>query len=145
LEAIPRPTGTPAVPVEAVAERTRVVDPANGLEARIEALEHEIVMLRAHSSNSSAPARTAPVLPLQANVLGQVKSQLASKDQVVILEARRSVFGLTPQQLLQRFGMPSEVGAPNAYTRYWTWRLDQQWCTVTFFDGLATSIDYGPR
>ena len=140
LEAMPRASGALVVPVEATAERTPVVDRTNELEARIDALERVVAMLRPPSLNSFTPARAAPAPPMQMHALEQMKSQLASKDQA--LEARRSVFGLTQQQVLERFGVPTRVDAEKDYTRHWTWySVDgAQLCVVTFVDGLATSI-----
>ncbi|HZN39880.1 MAG TPA: hypothetical protein VFD82_13805 [Planctomycetota bacterium] len=141
---MPRASGALAVPIEAVAERTPAVDRTNELEARIDALERAVAMLRASGASSFGPARSAPVPPMQTRALAQVRSQLESQDQAVILEARRSVFGLSQQQVLERLGMPSEVDVGGEHTRYWRWRVDgKQLCSVTFVDGLVTllSID----
>ncbi|HEX6812201.1 MAG TPA: hypothetical protein VF384_11300 [Planctomycetota bacterium] len=142
LQAIPRQTSAVAAPGEAVAERTQVSAPANELEARIAALEREVAVLRARSGSSSPQPRTALVLPLQLHAFEQLKTQLESEDQSVRQELRRSVFGLTQQQVLERFGMPTEVDAPAEHLRYWRWSTaERHLCTVTFVDGLATNLE----
>jgi hypothetical protein len=57
-------------------------------------------------------------------------------------KARRSVFGLTPQQVLERFGAPTSVEATNEHTRLWVWSVEERFdFCVVFVDGFATSID----
>ena len=140
LEAMPRQTGALAVPVEAVAERTPVVDTTSELKARIDALEREVAMLGARSGSSFAAARTAPVLPMQLHAVKQVSDQLRSKDGALKQEARRSLFRLNQQQVLERFGMPSWTEVTKESSVRWVYESEEMSFSVTFVDGLTTVI-----
>ncbi|HEX6812200.1 MAG TPA: hypothetical protein VF384_11295 [Planctomycetota bacterium] len=141
LEAMPRQTSSVSAPIEAVAERTQVRESANELVARIDGLEREVARLRTNGGSWFAPPRTPPAPPMQVLALERLNSQLASGDQSVQQEVRRSVFGLTPQQVVERFGMPTHVDALAEHSRYWRWSADNKTlCSVTFVDGLAMYI-----
>ena len=141
LEAIPRASGTVAVPVEATAERTPAADKTGELEARIDALEREVALLHARSGSSFAPARASPVLPTQTHVVEQTGGQLRSKDEAVKQEARRSLFRLTQAQVLERFGMPRDTAVTKEGHVSWSYGRGDSYFHVTFIDGLANVID----
>jgi hypothetical protein len=127
----------------AVAERTAAVDATTELAARIDALEREIAMLRRSAGSAFAPARATPILPMQTQSLTQVNEQLRSEDKTVSQAIRRSLFLLTQQQVLERFGMPSDVGVSADHSIYWSWRDgDNHLLSVTFVDGLAVVFSY---
>lgn len=140
LEAMSRASGTVAVPVEATAERTPVVDKTSELEARIDALEREIALLHVRSGSSFAPAREPPVLPTRKQVVEQTGGQLWSKVEAVQQETRRSLFRLTQTQVLERFGMPSETGVTQEGYVRWSYRWEKGYFSFTFVDGLVNVI-----
>ena len=141
LEAMPRTSPAPAPQVSPVTERTSVADSTTELLARIDALERELAALRRNTGSALAPGRATPILPIQTHSLAQVREQLGSEDQSVLQAARRSLFLLTQQQVLERFGMPSDVGVNQDHSVHWSWRDgDRHLLGVTFVDGVAVVI-----
>jgi hypothetical protein len=70
-----------------------------------------------------------------------VREQLSSEDQSVFQAARRSMFLLSQQQVLERFGMPSDVAVNQDHSVHWSWRDgDKHLLSVTFVDGVAVVI-----
>ena len=141
LEAIPRASGTVAVPIEATAERTPAADKTGELEERIDALEREIALLHVRSGSSFAPARAAPVIPMQMHAVEQTSGQLRSKEEAVQQEARRLLFRLTQAQVLERFGMPSETDVTKEHNVRWIYQSGRMSFAVTFVDGLVSVIN----
>jgi hypothetical protein len=138
LEAMPRATGAPSVPRPEVAERTAASDATTELTARIDALERELAAMRRNMGSAFAPARATPIPPMQTHSLAQVSEQLKSEDQAVLQTGRRSLFLLTQQQVLERFGMPSDVTVNADHSVFWSWRDgDKHLLGMTFVDGLA--------
>ena len=141
LEAMPRTSPAPAAQVAPVAERTSVTDATTELLARIDTLERELAAMRRSAGSVSTPARATPIQPMQTHSLTQVREQLSSEDQSVLQGARRSLFMLTQQQVLDRFGMPSDVGVNQDHSVHWSWRDgDRHLLGVTFVDGVAVVI-----
>ena len=141
LQAIPRASGTVAVPVEATAERTPAADKTAGLEARIDALEREIALLHVRSGSSVAPARAAPALPMQTHAVEQTSGQLRSKDGAMQQDARRSLFRLTQSQVLERFGMPTWTQVTPERNLRWVYQSGQARFEVIFVDDLVAVIE----
>jgi len=138
LEAMPRASGAAAPQMPASAERTAVADATTELTARIEALEHELAAMRKNMGSAFAPARATPIPPMQTHSLAQMSEQLNSEDKTVLQTARRSLFLLTQQQVLERFGMPSDIGVNQDHSIYWAWRDgDRHLLGMTFVDGVA--------
>jgi hypothetical protein len=138
LEAMPRATGAPAIPRPEATERTAVADATTELTARIEALEREVASMRKNMGSAIAPARTTQIPPMQTHSLAQVSEQLNSEDKNLLQTARRSLFLLTQQQVLERFGMPSDIGVNQDHSIYWAWRDgDRHLLGMTFVDGVA--------
>ena len=138
LEAVPRATGAPAAPRPEATERTVVSDATTELTARIEALEREVAALRKNMGSAFAPTRTTQIPPMQTHLLAQVSEQLNSEDKNLLQAARRSLFLLTQQQVLERFGMPSDIGVNQDHSIYWAWRDgDKHLLGMTFVDGVA--------
>jgi len=141
LEAMPRTSPAPATQVPPVTERTSVTDATTELLARIDTLERELAAMRRNAGSAFAPARATPIQPMQTHSLTQVREQLSSEDQSVLQAARRSLFMLTQQQVLERFGMPSDVGVNQDHSVHWSWRDgDKHLLGVTFVDGVAVVI-----
>ena len=136
-----RAGGPVAVPVEATAERTPAADKTGELEARIDALEREIALLHVRSGSSFAPARAAPVIPMQMQQVDQTYAQLRSREEAVQQEARRSLFRLTQAQVLERFGMPSDTDVTKEHNVRWIYQFGRASFSVTFVDGLVTVIN----
>jgi hypothetical protein len=139
LEAMPRTSPAPAqqVPVD----RTAVTDTTTELLARIDSLERELAAMRKTAGSAYAPARATPIPPIQTHSLAQVREQLSSEDQSVFQAARRSMFLLSQQQVLERFGMPSDVAVNQDHSVHWSWRDgDKHLLSVTFVDGVAVVI-----
>jgi outer membrane murein-binding lipoprotein Lpp len=137
LEAMPRASAAPVLQVP-TAERTVVADATTELTARIDALEREVAAMRKNMGTAFAPARATAILPMQTHSVVQMSEQLNSEDKTVLQSARRSLFLLTQQQVLERFGMPSDIGVNQDHSIYWAWRDgDRHLLGVTFVDGVA--------
>lgn len=140
LEAMPRTSPAPAAQVP-VSERTSVTDTTSELLARIDSLERELAAMRRNPGSAFTPTRAAPIQPMQTHSLTQVRQQLSSEDQSVLQAARRSLFMLSQQQVLERFGMPSDVAVNQDHSVHWSWRDgDKHLLSVTFVDGVAVVI-----
>jgi hypothetical protein len=51
------------------------------------------------------------------------------------------MFLLSQQQVLERFGMPSDVAVNQDHSVHWSWRDgDKHLLSVTFVDGVAVVI-----
>ncbi|HEX5050955.1 MAG TPA: hypothetical protein VFZ65_04215 [Planctomycetota bacterium] len=142
LEALSSMPGPVTAPTTAPSERVAVAGETNDLVARIENLERGLTALQARrpAAGSWSGRRGAVPPPMAAPAVAQFSAQLRSEDAAVQREARRSLFLLTEQEVLDRFGMPSDVGETQTGSIYWGYETAESNFSVTFVNGLATVI-----
>jgi hypothetical protein len=140
----PSPTMAPAVPgVEPAANNERhAVEPSAELLQRIEALEREVARLQESTgSHRLEPMGEAP-RPKMAHVVEVLSSQLNGTNESEMSEARRSLFCLSEQQVLQRLGMPdqTEVSLSHQGEIYWFYHGGEKSFTLHFVNGHVAAF-----
>jgi hypothetical protein len=75
------------------------------------------------------------IAPTRSEAVQHVRAQLDNENQRA--EARRSMFLLTPSEVLDRFGVPTDTES-NDNTLWWRWELrDGNNLSIGFVNGVA--------
>jgi len=135
LEAVPAAAaGTERPPLE----RTLVTDDREELLQRIETLEQTVTTLRARGGMAPVGRRAAPPVIRPAAVV-HLNKQVNSKDESTVTAMRRAHFRMTEEQILQQYGMPSEVIESNSGVT-WTYTAEGETSGFVFVNGLVARI-----
>lgn len=141
LESMPRVSAPVAEMAARAPERTLAPDANAELIARLEALEHDFARLRERTGLSASPvARLTVPPPMEPMAVQQCCTQLWGNDEAVRQEARRSLFQLTEQQVLQRLGTPTYSGIGEKGHVQWQYRSEKFGLLLTFVDGRVVVI-----
>ena len=135
---VPATAASAATAPAQAGERTRVADDSIALLARIEMLEHTIAALQ--TRGPTIPAGVTPrhaVGPMRQDVVGQMQAQFADKAQRE--NARRSLFMLTPHEVLERLGMPASTYL-DGHTLWWRYSFDKNEMSIGFLDGAVMFV-----
>jgi hypothetical protein len=135
LESTTRVTAPVGETAGAAPVRTLVADASADLSARLDALEHELIRLRDRPGIAApAIARTVEPPPMESAAVEQFSNQLKAEGPVH-QDARRSVFQMTQQQMLQRFGSPTNTYITDRGHVAWIWQAGTSGFSVVFVDG----------
>ena len=141
LESTPRAGAPVGETATSAPTRTLVADATSGLVARLDALEDEVARLRDRSGLPASPiARVTAMPPMEPAVVQQYAAQLHGEDQAVRQEARRSLFQLSEQQILQRLGTPTSAGIADGGHVSWLYESGQSNLQLIFVNGRVVVI-----
>lgn len=124
------------------AKRVAATDEATELRARIEQLERELEVLRARGGGPS-PALwfMAEPPPIRMDQVARVCAQINAEDEAEQQATRRTLFQWTQRQMLERFGMPTQIRESKGGNAQWLYQTEDSGFSVIFIDGVATVID----
>jgi len=121
--------------------RTLVADATSDLVARLDALENEVARLKDRSGMPGPIARVTAMPPMEPVAVQQYAVQLQSEDQAVRQEARRSLFQLSEQQILQRLGTPTYTGIADGGHVSWSYDSGESHLNLIFVNGRVVVIN----
>jgi hypothetical protein len=127
-------------PGPASTTRTEAMPPQ--LLERLEAIERELARLQASSGARPYAAPSAPTVPKLAAAVATLAAQFNGTDEVARVAARRSLFRLTEQEVLQRLGMPDEMDVNDHGLLYWGYREGDHGFGLRFVNGVVADIEY---
>jgi hypothetical protein len=127
-----------AVPAVAALERTPADASLTALHERIEALEREVAQLRAAAAgHASMATRAIPPPPKLTARVELAVDQLTNE--AMRAEARRSLFMLGMQQVVDQLGMPDSTHCDNERV-IWQYHSNKRLLELTFRDGFVMAV-----
>src|SRR5262245_37289915 len=127
-----------AVPAVAAPERTLADASLTALHERLEALEREVAQLRSAAAGPVLTAmRATPPPPKRPASVELAADQLANES--TRDNARRSLFMLSMQQVVDQLGMPDSTQFSDG-AQTWRYQSDKKILNLQFRDGVVMSV-----